>query len=461
MCQIVRTRIRNILQNQGTERNTIGFVLKYIASGTLILKSFRNAPFASIGLMSALRSSLISAILRAAAALLSMLWTAFFIWGRQLSTADWARLLPGFEGAELAFGPSPEGWVPKVVAATLAILSGLLAAIWVLVRHFDAWQRFWDRPDLRTRFIGFAIASGCVCILMYNMLDRTTESPWSSVKVILTNPSSVEIWGQRLLLLWPAMLFKYLVPRLSYIQAFILAQFIGIVLSIYAMGLWSALFIGERLKFLGQILLTLLLLPTMIFYQAHDIGVVFTHTFCFLFLYKRQYWLYCLMFCLAVFNHQNIMLMIPAAIFLMWGRESRSTVAWVAIFSIAAYLSGQVILNQLVPIPKSRHDKIWWNMRLIVEMHRSMIFGLMLTIPWYAAAAAAFRTAEPFLKRATILLPFQLAVYVVYGQLNESRLFHGFLPVLIGIFLCYLRDRFRESGIPPLRQDSPAYNVAG
>jgi hypothetical protein len=35
----------------------------------------------------------------------------------------------------------------------------------------------------------------------------------------------------------------------------------------------------------------------------------------------------------------------------------------------------------------------------------------------------------------------QLAIYSVYGQLNEARLFHGFLPILIGIYLCFTRGR--------------------
>ena len=36
----------------------------------------------------------------------------------------------------------------------------------------------------------------------------------------------------------------------------------------------------------------------------------------------------------------------------------------------------------------------------------------------------------------------QLGIYSIYGQLNEARLFNGFLPVLIGLYLCYIRERF-------------------
>jgi len=76
-----------------------------------------------------------------------------------------------------------------------------------------------------------------------------------------------------------------------------------------------------------------------------------------------------------------------------------------------------------------------------------MIFGVMLTVPWYAGAAIVFKFAHPFLKRASVLLPMQLAIYSVYGQLNEARLFHGFLPILIGIYLCFTRSRLSTPSV--------------
>ena len=54
--------------------------------------------------------------------------------------------------------------------------------------------------------------------------------------------------------------------------------------------------------------------------------------------------------------------------------------------------------------------------RQIAELPRIMIFGVMLTVPWYAGAAAVFKFADPFLKRVSILLPMRLALYSVYGQ---------------------------------------------
>jgi hypothetical protein len=303
--------------------------------------------------------------------------------------------------------------------------------------------RYWDRlqnPDLIMRLFSVMVALACCSVLFQNLLGRTEEEPWYNVQTMMTNPSSVTIFGQRLLLIWPAMLLKHFIPRLTYIQSFIVIQGVAIVLSIYAIGEWSALFVGENLKFLGQILLTLVLLPTMLVYHAHDIGVVLTYTFCFIFLYRRQYPIFILAFFIAILNHQNVLLLAGVAGLVMWGNEPNSKIVRVLAICVAVYLLTQYVLNRAIPIPHTHDNKVWWNMRQIGELSRMMIFGVMLTVPRYAGAAAVFKFANPFLKRASALLPMQLAVYSVYGQLNEARLFNGFLPILVGIYLCFTRE---------------------
>jgi hypothetical protein len=380
----------------------------------------------------------VSVLLWAAGALLLVLWTVFLVWGWHLPMATWAKVLPGFNRAESAFGPSPERWVPRVVAIILGLLTAILAGLALLVRYRETLQR----PEAIARLLSAAVAVACCCVLVQNIVGRQVDQTYYNIQTMMTNPASVPYFGQRLLMIWPAMLLKHLVGRLTYIESDLLIQVVGIVLSVYVIGEWSALFVGQKLKFLGQIFLTVLLLPNM-GALAFDIGVVFTYTFCFLFLYKRQYWLFGLAFCAGVLNHQNILLLVPTSVIVMWGRERRSTVAWVAALSLVAFFAIQFVLNQTVPVPRTLDDsKVWWNMRQIAELRRTMIFGIMLTIPWFVGAAAVWSAADPFLKRASILLPMQLGIYSIYGQLNEPRLFHGFLPILIGIYLCCIRDRF-------------------
>jgi len=379
-------------------------------------------------------------ILWAAGALILGLWIVFLLWGRHLPASTWANILPGFDLAEQAFGPTPAGGVPRVVFRVLLLLTAMLAGLALLFRYWDSLQK----PDVIVRLFSLAVAVACCSVLFQNMLGRMQQEPWYNVQTMMTNPASVPVFGQRLLLIWPAMLLKHVIPRLTFIQSFIVIQGVAIVLAIYTIGEWSALFVGHSLKFLGQILLTLLLLPTMLAYQAHDIGVVLTYTFCYIFLYRRSYWLFILAFFIAILNHQNVLLLVPVAGFVMWRKEPNSTIVRVLAICLVVFFLTRYVLNQTIPIPQSHEQKIWWNMRQLAELPRMMIFGVMLTVPWYAGAAIVFKFADPFLKRASVLLPMQLAIYSVYGQLNEARLFHGFLPILIGIYLCFTRGQLLQ-----------------
>jgi hypothetical protein len=327
-----------------------------------------------------------------------------------------------------------------VVFRVLLLLTAILAGLALLFRYWDSLQK----PDVIVRLFSLAVAVACCSVLFQNMLGRMQQEPWYNVQTMMTNPASVPVFGQRLLLIWPAMLLKHVIPRLTFIQSFIVIQGVAIVLAIYTIGEWSALFVGHSLKFLGQILLTLLLLPTMLAYQAHDIGVVLTYTFCYIFLYRRSYWLFILAFFIAILNHQNVLLLVPVAGFVMWRKEPNSTIVRVLAICLVVFFLTRYVLNQTIPIPQSHEQKIWWNMRQLAELPRMMIFGVMLTVPWYAGAAIVFKFADPFLKRASVLLPMQLAIYSVYGQLNEARLFHGFLPILIGIYLCFTRGQLLQ-----------------
>jgi hypothetical protein len=384
----------------------------------------------------------LSSFILFAAVILLGLWVAFLFWGWNLPARDWARLLPGFNLAEGIFGASPEHWIRRVIAIWLGLLT-LLSTGLLLLAHF----RTRLRADVKARIFSLASAVGVVCILFGCMVTQGWHLPGYPIQTMMTNPRSVSIFGQRLLLVWPAMLLKHLVPRLSYIQAFLAVQGVAIVIMVYLVGEWSALFIGRNQKFLGQILLALFLLPTFGYFNAHDIGVVIFYTLCFFFLYKKQYWLFGIAFAAGILNHQNILLLIPTAVVVLWGREKRSTVLWVAGITSVVYFLIRFILNVAIPIPQTHEVKVWWNMRQIAELKQTLVFGELSVLPWYVCGAAALESADPFLKRAAILLPMQYVIYFAYGQLNEARLFNGFVPILIGIFLCYFREYFSSSTV--------------
>ena len=389
-----------------------------------------------------------SSLILAASVFWIVVWSVFFLFGWNLPAETWARILPGFDLAETAFGPSPEEWIPAVVAIWLGALTLATAALFVLAQY----RKPLLETHVRQRVCSLAAAAGVTFILFEGMLTRGFVGPWYSIRIMMTNPSSVPVFGQRLLLIWPAMLLKHLFPQLTYIQAFLSVQGVAIVAAVYIMGEWSALFIGKKQKFIGQILMAVFLLPTFGAFMAHDMGVVIFYTLCFLFLYKRKYWVFGIAFFLGILNHQNILLLIPTAVVVLAGREKRSTIVWLATSTLVVYSVTRLILNATVPIPLTHEIKVWWNMRQIAELKQTLVMGELSVLPWYLFGAFALRDADPFLKRAAILLPMQYGIYFLFGQLNEARLFNGFIPVLIGIFLCYLREHIpaaRDAAVSP------------
>ena len=366
-----------------------------------------------------------------------VIWSAFCAFGWPLPAATWRKLLPGFDIAEAVtnFGPSSDTAIRRDLALWLALLTAMTAGVWLLQRSWEWLQK----AEVQERLCRWAVASAVIFILAYGYYWYNLIAPWYDIKTMMTNPASVPVFGQRLLFLWPAMLLKHLVPRVSYPEAFIGFQYVALALSVYFIGEWSAIFIGKQLQFLGQLILGMVLACTFGYFNGHDFGVVASYTVCFLLLYRRRHALYVLAFAVGMLNHQNILLLIPTAFAIMWGREKSSRALIVAGVTTAVYFTIRAILNYALPIPQTHEIKVWWNIRQVVELKKTLVMGQLCLLPWFVAGLAAWRSADPFLKRASVLLPMQYGVFFLYGQLNEVRIFNGILPIVVGMWLCYIR----------------------
>jgi hypothetical protein len=385
-----------------------------------------------------LKKSQLTPIALIAALLLLGIWAVFLLWGYHLPATTWARILPGYDLAEAAMGPSPLHRIPIIVGAFLALVTLMVAGLFQVAY-------FWEdlrKPHVLQRICAWAAAASVFIILVEGMIRYSAPAPWYDVKTMMTDPGSVPVYGQRRFFIWPAVFLKYLVPQLTHIQAFLIVQIFAIAITVYIVGVWSALFVGRELKYIGQLILAVLLFPTFRYYNGHDFGVIIFYTAAFLFLYKRQYWAYAVAVCVGMLNHQNVLLLIPTAFAILWGNEKRSTVLRLVGLTAAAYFIIQFVLNIVMPIPQTHEIKVWWNIREIVELQQGLVIGQLPLLAWYAFGIAALYRAEDFLKRAMVLLPMQYGVYFLFGQLNETRIFNGFIPILIGIFLCHLRGGF-------------------
>ena len=368
------------------------------------------------------------------------LWAAYFLVQWRFGSSIWPTILPGFDATEAGVMGHVHGSVTGVVTTCLGIITLLAAAVLAL-----SYFRSRLQPGLLERIFSLAASFAVTWILLESMIARSYEGTWYNIQTMMTHPSAVPVFGQRLLLVWPAMLLKRLIPGLPYIQAFVAVQALALAIAVVVTGEWSALFIGRRMKVLGQILLAVFLLPTFTYYTAHDVGVVIINTLCLLFLYQRRYWSFGLVFCLGILNHPNVLLMVPTAAALLWTREKRATIAWLVSLTCAAYLVVRLVLNLELPLSRSVDLRLWWNMRALAELSSLLVLGQLSLLPWYLCGLAALPKADPFLKAAAVLLPLQYLFFGFYGQLYEVRLFDGFIPVLIGIFLSWFRNRLAVS----------------
>ena len=368
-------------------------------------------------------------------AAVGLAWAALLIWGRHLSRETWARIFPGFNEAEKEFGISSPERIVLVVAICLAFLTAALAGGWLIYRFRSRLQN----PRVTAKIFSVAAYLGAVFILFLSLFQYSSEAPWYKIETMMTHPASVPVFGQRVLFVIPAILLKSLSSHISYTMAFLAVQLGAMVVAVYLMGRWAACFIGEQHAYLGQILLAFLMAPTFHYWTFHDVGVVLIYTLCFLLLYRRQYWLFLATFGLGIVNHPNIFVLLPTAVVILWGKETRTTVVRMAVAMLVIYIGTRMALNAVLPLPFSEEWKVWYNMRLLADARKELIIGQLTLLPWYLCGAMAFRYADPILKRAAILLPLQYAIYLVFGQLNEARIFNNFLPVLIGIFMCYIR----------------------
>jgi hypothetical protein len=370
------------------------------------------------------------------------LWSAYFLVQWRFGSSIWPKILPGFDATEAGVMGHVHGPVTGVITTCLGFMT-LLAAAVLTLSYFRAHLK----PALLERVFSLAASFAVTWILLEGMIARSYEGTWYNIQIMMTHPTTVPVFGQRLLLVWPAMLLKHLLPELPYMQAFVAVQALALAIAVMVTGEWSAMFIGRRLKVLGQILLSVFLLPTFTYYTAHDVGVVIINTLCLLFLYQRRYGPFGLVFCLGILNHPNVLLMVPTAAASLWTREKRSTIAWLVSLSCAAYLIIRIVLNIELPLPRSVDFRLWWNMRALAELSSLLVLGQLSLLPWYLCGLAALPKADAFLKAAAVLLPLQYLFFGFYGQLYEVRLFDGFIPVLIAIFLCWLRTSVSPSGV--------------
>lgn len=337
------------------------------------------------------------------------------------------------EGARLASQPALLRMYYRLTLAVALSLAGLTTLLALL----------WSRLNRVTQaMLWRAVCTlSCTCALCIYLLKMTYDGPWSPVDVLMSNPSALPVFGHRLLFVWLAKAFQVAVPTLSPILCFYASQVIAVLLAIYAVGRWSSFHVGESLGSLGQVLAVILISTCLDYRNFYDIGIVFFFSCGLLALYRRKYIWFVVVVTVGTLNHENALLLVPTAAFLLYDAERPRVWLSVVATSLAGHSLVRVAMQWLIPFHKHVDWRIWSNMTKPFMLHREIGISLLALGGWYALGLMSLPACDKRLRRLLILFPMLFGVTFLFGQLHEPRQFNAFIPVLIAILLSAFRRK--------------------
>lgn len=145
-------------------------------------------------------------------------------------------------------------------------------------RHFGA--RF------AYNFSAWSTAIGCGASMLV-ALERGFEGGFYPLSTIMHTPWRANAaFGYRLLLPSVAVKLQQLFPRLTDHNCFIATQVLAIAAAIYLSGEWARIFLPRFGRHFGYAAVTLMICPTIDYWNFYDIGIVAIWTGCLLLLYR-------------------------------------------------------------------------------------------------------------------------------------------------------------------------------
>lgn len=263
---------------------------------------------------------------------------------------------------------------------------------------------------------------------------------FAPLETLMTSPKSLPVYGQRLLMIWIAQAVKLLLPAFSYRRAYLATQLLAIVGTTYMVGKWSALFVGEKRKVIGQLLLVTMLIPTITYSTFYDIAMIGMYTLCLYLLYNRRYVYFVAVLAIGTLNHENTLLLVPVAALVLWREAPWRISLGVPLAALAGWGGMRMLAQRLIPAASHFEWHVWTNLLALSHPTAELVKSVMTLVFWFICAAIGLRSADRFVRRAAVLLPALVAVTFVAGRFVEARQFDAFIPVAIALILSDLHQ---------------------
>lgn len=297
-----------------------------------------------------------------------------------------------------------------------------------------------------------------ITILM--ALKRGYEGSWYPLSTIIHHPEAAEPpFGYRPLLPLLAAWLQHVFHSMSDHNVFIATQTLSIAGTVYLLGKWTSLYLPTFGRPVGYMLAAIMLAPNIGYLTFYDIALTGFWTACLILLHDNKPIAYLIVFTLATFNHENILLLVPCAILYYWRRMSPGRLAAFALAQIVAWSSARYLVVSLIPAitPALFENNLALNLTFWKSYPKgALLFTALRLVPWWALAAMGWNFAPRLLRCAAITLPGLFLVTFLFGRFDEPRQFDAFIPVCIGFIACWA-TKMSGTSSSPLRPAEPVH----
>jgi hypothetical protein len=317
--------------------------------------------------------------------------------------------------------------VDVLIFGSLALFAGALYISRIHLRQLN----------VADHFFSVSVTAACSASLFLVLATSGHELPSCPIETLMTNPGSLSVYGQRLLVVWFADILKVLRPSLSYRACYLVTQMVAAWATTYMIGKWSAMFFGTQLKYAAQVLCVLMLIPTISYYTFYDIPLVFFFTCCLLLLYKKQYLYFVLVLAIGTLNHENTLLLVGVAFWVLYRVAPLRIWVGVPAAALAAWITTRMLLQYLVPMQSHFDLRIWNNLIDIARPSRDIAYSAATLAFWWFCAGTGFWRSAPFIRRAAILFPGLVLATFIAGKFREARQYDAFIPLAILLVMSF------------------------
>ncbi len=286
----------------------------------------------------------------------------------------------------------------------------------------------------RVFYLLVLLGNSWVCFRI--LKDYGYESAWIPLQSIM-NFSFPPPVGHRVLFVLLADGIRAVFPSLDYLKCFLLSQLVSILLAFEAIRRWGGLFVREELSIVAQLLLTVILIPTLHYYDFYDFGVVLFFSACLCCIFTDRFLPYLFLLAVGTFNHEIMLLLVPVFVAVHFPEGLKQRRIWYRVaLQLVAWGGVQALLFWLLPSHASPVLRLQANIQEMLHPTPGLLLRYISPALWMGAALLGYRRAPRRLRRALILLPLLAITTFVYGQFHEVRQFDAFIPVIVALILC-------------------------